>query len=175
MTSTDLVAAASALSIMLGALALVGRYLMRPLVVTLRDVREFLREWRGEPARPGHSSVPGIPERLARTESTLDDVDRQLRTNGGSTLRDLAQENRDAIAGVDRRLSDHVEWAERLQAESLDEADRVRVAGHHEAEAMWRALEALSGLRIGRRHGDPVDLVVDALDDLDDPEGGDNG
>jgi hypothetical protein len=147
---------AGIVSAVLGALGLVGVVIVRPLRHTLADVREFLADWRGTPARPGRPASPGVPERLAGIEDRVGEVEQELRTNGGSTLRDIATTNRQAIAKLDENLAAHVAWAEEQRQAAHEESERVRVAGHREAEQMWRALEALAGVDVGRRDGDPL-------------------
>ena len=147
---------AGIVSAVLGALGLVGVVIVRPLRHTLADVREFLADWRGEPARPGRPASPGVPERLAGIEGRVGEVERELRTNGGSTLRDAVAANTARLREVGETLTGHVEWAEAEQERIREEQERVRVAGHREAEQMWRALEALAGVPRGRRDGDPL-------------------
>lgn len=66
----------------------------RPLRRLGRWLDEFREDWYGQPARPGRAAIPGIPERLARIEG-------ELRSNGGSTLRD-------AINRLETRFEDHL-------------------------------------------------------------------
>lgn len=62
---------------------------------TIRKVNEFLEDWRGEDARPGHARRLGVPERLesietrlVRVEGQVNKVKGQVESNGGSSLRD---------------------------------------------------------------------------------------
>jgi hypothetical protein len=155
---------AGIVSAVLGALGLIGVVVVRPLRRTLADVREFLVDWRGSPARPGRPASPGVPERLAGIEDRVAGTEQELRTNGGSTLRDIATTNRQAIAKLDENLAAHVQWAEDTRRAVHEEQERVRVAGHREAEQMWRALEALAGVERGRRDGDPLAPFTDTGD-----------
>ena len=56
----------------------------------MKRANEFLDDWRGESARPGYPSRPGVPERLERIEDRLDGVETQLAPKNGvtTTLRD---------------------------------------------------------------------------------------
>jgi hypothetical protein len=54
---------ALAVSAILGAVSLIGVVVMRPLRRTLGQLREFLDDWRGEPARPGSAARAGGPGR----------------------------------------------------------------------------------------------------------------
>lgn len=53
------------------------------------DLRGFLNDWNGVPARPGHPSTMGVPERLQSIETRLGAVEAQMQPNGGSSLRDV--------------------------------------------------------------------------------------
>lgn len=48
----------------------------------------FLDDWAGEPARPGTLRRPGVPERLGVIETRLQTLEKEMRPNAGSTLRD---------------------------------------------------------------------------------------
>lgn len=80
----------------------------KPLRRITRQWEEFGEDWYGKPARPGYRASPGIPERLEKIESAqlsgsdrLAGIEGQLRTNGGSTLRDEIVKIRD-------RLDEHI-------------------------------------------------------------------
>lgn len=60
-----------------GALGLLWRG-TRSLAGLVGDVRDFLADWRGEPARPGVPERPGVMERLASIEQRMDGIDRRL-------------------------------------------------------------------------------------------------
>jgi predicted acylesterase/phospholipase RssA len=59
----------------IAAIGLVARGIYR----FLRRVDAFLTDWNGEPARPGREARPSMPERVARVETRLT----QLETNRG--------------------------------------------------------------------------------------------
>lgn len=59
------------------ALAVLHRWVMRPLVDLMRAVRLFLEDWHGTPARPGVPGRLGAMQRLA-----------QLEANGGESIKD---------------------------------------------------------------------------------------
>ncbi|SRR6266705_3250524 len=71
-----------------------GRVIGGPLRKLSRQNDEFREDWYGQPARPGRVAVPGVPERLSG-------IEKELRTNGGGTLRD-------AINRLETRLEDHL-------------------------------------------------------------------
>lgn len=125
----DVVEWSGALTVILGALALVGRWVLRPLVATLAGVREFLVDWQGRPERPGHAREPGVPERLRTIEGR--------------------------VAVNTSKLTTHIEESRALVERIDDDLERVRLAGHREAEAMWNALGALADSPSGRREHDP--------------------
>lgn len=83
-----------------GTAAIVGtglvlaRLVGAPLRRLARQNDEFREDWYGQPARPGREPQPGVMERLGG-------IERELRTNGGSTLRD-------AVNQLHTRLEDHL-------------------------------------------------------------------
>lgn len=79
--------AATAVGVVGGAVALIVKG-TRWVFSTLRKVNEFLEDWRGEDARPGHLRRPGVPERLGNMEARIASVESQVKPNGGSSLRD---------------------------------------------------------------------------------------
>ena len=70
-------------------------------------IKNFFRDWNGEPERPGHDRVPGVPERLQRLETdnakqweaigTLKD---EFRPNHGSTARDAIDRIEDVLGAI---------------------------------------------------------------------------
>lgn len=54
----------------------------------VKSLGQFLGDWTGEPARPGHAARPGIPQRLERLEVGQAEIRQQLRVTGGDSLRD---------------------------------------------------------------------------------------
>jgi len=55
--------------------------LLRPLKHQADRIEMFWEDWNGTPARPGHSAVPGVMDRLAS-------IDGELQHNGGNSLKD---------------------------------------------------------------------------------------
>ncbi|KWX00785.1 hypothetical protein LI90_1808 [Carbonactinospora thermoautotrophica] len=77
---------------------------MRWTIRLLRGVDSFLDDWRGTEARPGVPARPGVLARLGALELRVDeiagrlgDVERELRLNGGTSLRD-------AVHRIEQRL-----------------------------------------------------------------------
>lgn len=73
---------------------------VRPVWV---GVREFLEDWRGEPARPeaGVPERPGVMKRLATNEEQLAAIRHELYPNSGSSLRDR-------VDSIDSQLREHL-------------------------------------------------------------------
>jgi hypothetical protein len=82
-----------------------------------RGIREFLEDWRGEPARPeaGVPERPGVLKRLSTIETDgadtakkldetakkLDAIDHELHPNSGKSLRDQ-------VDNITRTLDEHI-------------------------------------------------------------------
>lgn len=95
-------------------LAFVFDRIGRPTRLMIRKFEEFEGDWYGRSARPGFKATPGIPERLERIEDAqvggtdrLGNIEAQLRTNGGGTLRDEIIKIRDRL---DDHLRLHPQW-----------------------------------------------------------------
>lgn len=73
----------------------------RPLRRLLQQNEQFREDWYGEPARPGRDAVPGVPARLKA-------IEKELKPNGGSSMRDAIGRVEQRLAAVETRLDDHV-------------------------------------------------------------------
>jgi hypothetical protein len=123
------------------ALAAAGA-IVTPVVVIFRwahpiakQLTNFLEDWFGEPERPGVAAKPGVLLRLVK-------IERELRPNGGSSMRDAV--NRVEATGdeTSKRLDEHI---------TTSEADRA------EARADLRALtKTTAGLVKGQVQQDDV-------------------
>jgi hypothetical protein len=72
----------------------------------LEDLDNFLVDWSGTESRPGRDRVPGVMERL-------NDIDGELKNNGGSSVKDAVDrieinvnEIKDRTDQIDLRLKD---------------------------------------------------------------------
>lgn len=59
----------------------------------------FMRDWAGEPAAPGRDAVPGVMARL-------NNIDGELKHNGGSTMKDAMKRVEKKLDAIDIRLSE---------------------------------------------------------------------
>lgn len=63
-------------------------------------VNQFLEDWNGAPGDSrGHSTRPGVMERISRQEALMTDVQLQVHPNGGGSLKDAV--NRTEVAAGD--------------------------------------------------------------------------
>ena len=82
--------------------------MLRPLKRQADRIEMFWSDWNGTPARPGHSAVPGVMERLQS-------IDGELQHNGGNSLKDQ-------VIGNSRKI-DHL--AAQNAAEHVDIASQI--------------------------------------------------
>lgn len=76
----------------------------RPLRQLARQNDEFRQDWYGMPARPGRAAVAGVPERLARLETSATGRDGQLAAAVTALRDDVAT----TLLRVETRLDDHI-------------------------------------------------------------------
>jgi hypothetical protein len=55
---------------------------------SVKAVGLFLRDWQGEPARPGVDARPGVLERLDTLEHKVADIHHEVKPNGGNSIKD---------------------------------------------------------------------------------------
>jgi len=95
--------------------------LLRPLKRQADRIEMFWEDWNGTDARPGHSAVPGVMDRLAS-------IDGELQRNGGNSLKDQVAAT---VHKVDQlaaqNAAEHVDLGDRIQ--SIVEAKENRDEG----------------------------------------------
>ncbi|HUY46673.1 MAG TPA: hypothetical protein VMV92_13215 [Streptosporangiaceae bacterium] len=70
----------------------------------LSRTTRFLDDYFGEPAREGLPARPGVMARLQKVEDITTEVRTEIRTNGGTTLRDVVYQTAADMAGVKEAL-----------------------------------------------------------------------
>lgn len=65
----------------------------------LDSLENFMKDWAGEEARPGHPAVPGVMERLQKIEG-------ELKHNGGSSMKDAVKRIEKKLDEIDTRLDE---------------------------------------------------------------------
>ena len=70
----------------------------------------FMRVWAGEPAAPGRDAVPGVMARL-------NNIDGELKHNGGSTMKDAMKRVEKKLDTIDTRLSEGNKRFEAIESE----------------------------------------------------------
>ena len=107
------------------ALAAAGA-IVTPVVVIFRwahpiakQLTNFLEDWFGEPERPGVAAKPGVLLRLVK-------IERELRPNGGSSMRDAV--NRVEATGdeTSKRLDEHITTSETERADLRSDFGQVK-------------------------------------------------
>ena len=64
----------------------------------IKSLNLFLVDWTGEEERPGRRAVPGVMERL-------NNIDGQLKNNGGGSLKDAVDRIECRVNRIDQRLN----------------------------------------------------------------------
>lgn len=80
-------------------------------------VLNFFLDWSGEDARAGRSRVPGVMERL-------NNIDGQLKNNGGSTIKDAVDRIESKVHRIDKRLTQGDEEFDNIYNE-LEELKKI--------------------------------------------------
>lgn len=77
----------------------------------------FMEDWAGQAARPGRDAIPGVMERL-------NNIDGQLKNNGGSTIKDAVDRIEKSIVEINDRLTTGDEVFDKIY-ERLDKLEHV--------------------------------------------------
>ncbi|MBG0819129.1 hypothetical protein [Planomonospora sp. ID82291] len=73
LTKAPVVDAFAALGLVLAALVLLWRA-ARALRRGWCRVADFLDDWNGQPARPGHKAIPSVPARISALETSVEEL-----------------------------------------------------------------------------------------------------
>ncbi len=83
--------------------------LLRPLKRQADRIESFWEDWNGTDARPGHSAVPGVMDRLAS-------IDGELQRNGGNSLKDQVIGNSRKIDVLsEQNAAEHVDLGSQIE------------------------------------------------------------
>ena len=72
------------------------------------SLSRFTVDWFGEEAAPGRDAVPGVMERL-------NNIDGELKHNGGSTMKDAIKRIENKLKAIDARLDEGNQRFENLE------------------------------------------------------------
>lgn len=95
-----LTAASTTVAVILGAVFAIGKLLLplkKRLNFWITTWEQFMTDWAGEEARPGRDRVPGVMERL-------NNIDGELRNNGGSSVKDAVDRIEKRMIAGDKRF-----------------------------------------------------------------------
>jgi len=79
----------------------------------LRQQDEFIRDWNGEPQRPGHPKTAGVMERLQKIEI-------ELKHNGGSSIKDAVKRIEQKLHVIDERLDEGNKRFDNIEKRNID-------------------------------------------------------
>ena len=83
--------------------------MIKPLKRQADRIESFWEDWNGTPARPGHSAVPGVMDRLAS-------IDGELQRNGGNSLKDQVIGNSRKIDVLsEQNAAEHVDLGSQIE------------------------------------------------------------
>jgi hypothetical protein len=108
----------AALAALAGIVLTVLGWLLRRLWRAFRRTDQFLEDWNGTPADPGHERRPGVMERLAQLEHGMADIQGQVHLNSGSSLRDEVQRTEAAVEVLNGKVSKLQAAVDELKARS---------------------------------------------------------
>lgn len=95
--------------------------MLKPLKRQADRIEMFWSDWNGTDARPGHSAVPGVMDRLAS-------IDGELQRNGGNSLKDQVYATSRKVDVLSaQNAAEHVDLGDRIQ--SIVEAKENRDEG----------------------------------------------
>jgi hypothetical protein len=89
-------------SVIIGVTAWVGRMGWR----LGRRTWQFIGDWEGESASPGHSAQPGVLERLSSLEGVVAGISAQVHLNSGHSMKDVVTRTEAAVADLQRSVND---------------------------------------------------------------------
>lgn len=69
------------------------KLVVRPIITFLTRLEEFLQDWNGTAARPGHPRQTGVMERL-----------QQLENNGGTSVKDVVDRTSAAVEHLNNKV-----------------------------------------------------------------------
>lgn len=75
-----------------------------------RRVSDFLDDWNGEPARPGFSGRPGVPERLTIVELSIATIRAEVTPNHGGSMKDTVGQINQRTRKTSGSLRHHLDW-----------------------------------------------------------------
>jgi hypothetical protein len=94
MWATTVIAIGGALAVIWG----LTRPIAKKAKGLVNSLDKFVRDWEGEDASPGRQAVPGVMERL-------NNIDGELKHNGGTTMKDAVKRIEDKLQKIDNRLA----------------------------------------------------------------------
>jgi hypothetical protein len=91
-------------------------WLLRGVWRLFRRGDQFLEDWNGIAADPGHERRPGVMERLVRLEHNMADIQEQVHLNSGHSMRDEVQQIKATVETLVRSLADVKRTVDELKA-----------------------------------------------------------
>lgn len=86
------------------ALAVLTHWVVMPAVRLFTDWRQFLEDWRGEPARPGIAPERlGVLARLSKLEESAARVEHEVKPNDGASMKDQINRIEEHVVPVEAR------------------------------------------------------------------------
>jgi hypothetical protein len=90
-----------------------------------RRTWQFIADWEGEPASPGHPAQPGVLERLGKLEDGIAGISMQVHLNSGHSMKDVVSRTEAAVEELQKSIN-----AVAAQVQAAQQVQQVQKAGN---------------------------------------------
>lgn len=147
-----------AVSATIAFITLLHKTFLRPVYRKIKWHENFRKLWDGEPANNFRGEIPGVIKRLNR-------IDGELKSNGGSTMKDIVNKNHADIQTILESLGNITTTIERMEnrqivlmrdvEKEIHQRQSEREKTEWNTSVLWEAVEELgSNLPNQLRYGD---------------------
>jgi hypothetical protein len=109
-----IVAAISLVTFSFGLLTFLARWAWK----TSRRISQFLDDYFGKPAAPGHQAEPGVMERLGNLEVLGRDISHEVHLNSGRSIKDTVMRTEQAVTDLSQQVGSLSQQVARLDKQA---------------------------------------------------------